>query len=736
MDTAASFSRFRDWPLQIKLALYGGFIVVLGIGALAWYVVAELERNFEHLVAAEQATTASFVARTIDRELTLRSDALRNIAGPAALLLDSPARLQDFLNDRPTLHKIFNRDVYVISRAGVRVAEAPMRGLAGGTYTDRDYFNEVLKTGRPVFKPIMGRFARQPVLITALPLLGIDGAVLGVLCGAELIAPGNPFNFAGEVRYGSTGGFHIISPKDGVYVASSDPARVLRPTPRTGVNPLYDRRLQGFLGMGRVVDSRGLDILSTAARTTVQDWLVIAYLPAREAFAPLTGISSRIYTGAVTVSLLVGLSIWLILRRELAPLESAARALAETGPVEIVPPLEEKGSREVRLLLANFNRMRLRVLEQNDSLNGLLRDREAILSSDIVAFVKVKGRRYVWVNQAFCAMFGYDMEEIIGESSRLLYASEEDSIRFAEAAYPVIAGGGVFRCEVRYRRKDGSLRWYQVSGEALYAGGDESVWATVDIDDRKLAEEELHRLNSELEHRVAERTAQLEHSNRELDDFAYIASHDLKEPLRGLHNYASFLAEDYADRLDDEGRHYLERMQRLVERLTSLIDRLLAYSRLGSTALPMEPVILDAVLDEVAEDLKPFLAERGVELVRETPLPTVVGNGTRLGEVFQNLITNGAKYNDKQTKEVRIGCEPTPAPVFYVRDNGIGIAPQHRESVFRIFKRLHEQDKFGGGTGAGLTIVKKIVERHGGRIWLESTPGEGTTFYFTLSEEP
>lgn len=245
----------------------------------------------------------------------------------------------------------------------------------------------------------------------------------------------------------------------------------------------------------------------------------------------------------------------------------------------------------------------------------------------------------------------------------------------------------------------------------------------------------LRRADEALE-ALRQRSAELERSNRELDDFACIASHDLKEPLRGLHNYASFLQEDYAARLDDEGKRYLDRMQRLVERLTALIDRLLAYSRVGSKELPVEPVALDALLDDVVADLQPFLAEQGVGLVRATPLPTLTCNALRVGEVFQNLITNAAKYNDKPEKRVEIGCSGRGAtekpPVFYVRDNGIGIAPQHSDSVFRIFKRLHEQEKFGGGTGAGLTIAKKIVERHGGRIWLESAPGEGTTFFFTL----
>ena len=251
-----------------------------------------------------------------------------------------------------------------------------------------------------------------------------------------------------------------------------------------------------------------------------------------------------------------------------------------------------------------------------------------------------------------------------------------------------------------------------------------------DISKRRALEERL----SQSSLRIASAMAELKRSNKELDEFARVASHDLKEPLRGIHNYVSFLLEDYADCLDEQGRKYLGSMQRLAARMAALIDCLLDYSRLGSAPLAMEAINLETVLDEVAEDLRHFLIDHDVELRRAVRLPMVTGNAIRLGELLQNLITNGAKFNDKQEKWVEVGCEVAQAtPVFSVRDNGIGIPEQHRESVFGIFKRLHTQDKFGGGTGAGLTVAKKIVERHGGRIWLESLPGEGTTFRFTLA---
>lgn len=260
---------------------------------------------------------------------------------------------------------------------------------------------------------------------------------------------------------------------------------------------------------------------------------------------------------------------------------------------------------------------------------------------------------------------------------------------------------------------------------------------------------ELLRAKEDLEERVKDRTREIERrneelyqSNKELDDFAYIASHDLKEPLRGIHNFSSFLIEDYADKLDGEGRSKLETLMRLTRRMETLIDSLLQFSRLGRVDLAMDQVDLNETVAEVFESLAITLQESGTQVRIPRKLPTVRADRARVGEIFYNLVVNAVKYNDKPEKWIEIGAlvegdsdGAGQPPVFYVRDNGIGIAEKHHESVFRIFKRLHGRDKYGGGTGAGLTIAKKIVERHHGRIWLESSAGEGTTFYFTLEEE-
>ncbi|MDM9380107.1 ATP-binding protein [Chlorogloeopsis sp. ULAP01] len=234
---------------------------------------------------------------------------------------------------------------------------------------------------------------------------------------------------------------------------------------------------------------------------------------------------------------------------------------------------------------------------------------------------------------------------------------------------------------------------------------------------------------------LAKLNFELERSNQELDAFAYIASHDLKEPLRGIHNYSNFLIEDYGEILNEEGKAKLKTLIRLTQRMEDLIDSLLRFSRLGRVDLMLQQIDLNIVLQRILDLLGARIEETGAVISIPRPLPIVYCDRIQLGEVFSNLITNAIKYNDKAEKLVEIGyMEASETVTFYVQDNGIGIREKHFEAIFRIFKRLHSPNKYGGGTGAGLTIAKKIVERHGGKIWVESTYGEGSTFYFTLQK--
>lgn len=275
--------------------------------------------------------------------------------------------------------------------------------------------------------------------------------------------------------------------------------------------------------------------------------------------------------------------------------------------------------------------------------------------------------------------------------------------------------------------------------------GTAAPWTTVEREAaadirRYLVEMRLRAFNALQEHAasLSQLNTELGRSNEELDAFAYVASHDLKEPLRGIHNYALFLLEDYGEQLDEEGTSKLQTLVRLSHRMEGLIEALFQLSKAGRQELRVQEVDLNQIVEEILDTLHARLTETNTTVRVPRPLPTLRADWVRVREVFQNLITNAMRYSDSPEKLVEIGEAPAnPARpdcyVFYVRDNGIGIDPKHHASIFKIFKRLHAQEKYGGGTGAGLTIARRMIEKHGGELWVESELGQGATFYFSIS---
>jgi signal transduction histidine kinase len=318
----------------------------------------------------------------------------------------------------------------------------------------------------------------------------------------------------------------------------------------------------------------------------------------------------------------------------------------------------------------------------------------------------------------------------------LEHVHPDDRQRVKDEFRLAIETGKPWMVECRIVRADGEERWVWADGglQREMLGDDGLVRAASpparmvglisDITARKRTESVL-----------ARRTEELGRSNAELQDFAYAASHDLKEPLRGISNYAHFLLDDEGDQLSEQARERLHTIIRLSQRMYALLDSLLDYSRVGRTQLVLAEADLNLVATEIVDSMRPWLEERDAEVVIKGPLPIVPCDRIRAGQVFMNLIANGVKYNEGKPRRVEIGAmSEWGVPILYVRDNGIGIPERHLGTIFKMFRRLHPRDQYGGGTGAGLALVKRIIERHGGRIWVRSRPGQGTTFFFTLCE--
>jgi len=280
---------------------------------------------------------------------------------------------------------------------------------------------------------------------------------------------------------------------------------------------------------------------------------------------------------------------------------------------------------------------------------------------------------------------------------------------------------------------EGGSRWISLSGEPVFdEHGAFTGYRGVgsDITARKQAERELRRAHDELEHKARE----LERSNSELEQFAYVASHDLQEPLRMVSSYTQLVMRRYNDKLDKDAREFMNYVVDGAARMKQLLEDLLAYSRVGTRGKEFAPLEMEAVVRRAVTNLRAAIEEASATVTWEA-LPRLEGDDLQLSQLFQNLIGNALKFRSASVPRVTISAaEKADDWEIVVQDNGIGIEPQYYERIFMVFQRLHNKAEYPG-TGIGLAICKKVVERHGGRIWVESKPGEGSAFHFTLPKE-
>ena len=236
-------------------------------------------------------------------------------------------------------------------------------------------------------------------------------------------------------------------------------------------------------------------------------------------------------------------------------------------------------------------------------------------------------------------------------------------------------------------------------------------------------------------HKLQMLRVSLEDSNEELKNFAYTVSHDLQEPLRGINNFGQFLDDSLGATLATQERNWLNGIRKLTLRMSQQIEALLHYSRASQQALDQRSLDLGQLLTQVLENLAGRISETGTEIIVPRSWPKLRGDPERIRVVLENLIANAMKYNDQSQPRIEIGLLDGPVPTVFVQDNGIGIAENHREVIFNVFRRLHGREEYGGGTGAGLAIARKHIERHGGRLWVEAAPGGGSQFLFTLETD-
>ncbi|MBA3903325.1 MAG: hypothetical protein C0522_06580 [Rhodocyclaceae bacterium] len=387
--------------------------------------------------------------------------------------------------------------------------------------------------------------------------------------------------------------------------------------------------------------------------------------------------------------------------------------------------------------VAQRTRQLLAEVEQRSEVELALRESEAKFRSLVeqspvsIAITDINGN-IEYVNPHFCQASGYSAGELIGRNPRILKSGETSAEEYRRL-WRTITSGGTWRGELRNRRRDGSLYWEAASIQPVVDAQGHIVHflsLQEDITGRKRAEEEIRALNESLEQRVAERTTALERANRDLESFSYSVSHDLRAPLRAINGFAQILLETEHDRLTPEGRQHMGRVMHNAARLGQLIDDMLEFSRVARTEPNRQQVGMAELARQTLDELHD---EYPLAAVAIDDLPPISGDAAMLRQVWANLIGNALKYSARRGQpRVEIGFDPAlRSGTYYVRDNGAGFDMAYAGKLFGVFQRMHNDKEFPG-TGVGLAIVKRIVERHGGEIWAEAAPGEGATFYFTL----
>lgn len=476
-------------------------------------------------------------------------------------------------------------------------------------------------------------------------------------------------------------------------------ALILR-RPLTSTNLPAARAALGQEGVEEGVDYRGVRVLAAVRAVPDSPWSLVARMDTAEVYAPLR---ERLWM----LVALVGLTL-----------------LAAGAGFGFVRRQQELRSARERYQAAE-------ALTQSEA-----RFQQVAEGAPIgMAQADPRTGKWLGVNPKMCAITGYSESELLGLRVPDI-THPEDREADGEAFQRVVRGESPsYRIEKRYLRKDGGETWVNVNMTVLRDAAGQPVRtmaAIEDISERKRAEEEIRRLNAELEQRVVERTDRLDVANRELEAFSYSVSHDLRAPLRHIDGFAGLLLERCRADLTDQGRHYVDTIADSARQMGRLIDDLLQFSRNGRAEMHEAGVDMNRAVREALNTVANEWAGRTIEWVIGD-LPPVRGDGAMLRLVWTNLLGNAIKYTRaKPRARIEVAADEGPdETTFVVRDDGVGFDMRYAHKLFGVFQRLHSEAEFEG-TGIGLATVRRIVSRHGGRTWAEAELGTGAAFYFTL----
>ncbi|HSL44768.1 MAG TPA: ATP-binding protein [Anaerolineales bacterium] len=567
----------------------------------------------------------------------------------------------------------------------------------------------------PYVQNLYYSLAIQSVAMTAsAPLRSTDGQLLGVLTAHLDLTELNDI-FKRRTGLHQTDDAYLVNTSS---LFATQPRFILNPAVlRRGVHTEDVRRcLQQKSGVAEVLDYRNIPSIVVYRWLPARELCLVVKLDQIEAYGP-----ARAFGGTIAISSTIALLAAAVLafglsRSVTEPILALRAGAARFGQGELNTRLPETSSDELGELAREFNKMAEALAKQQTFLRQRA-EQFFNITLDLLCITNIDGR-LVDLNPAWENALGYKVEDLQGRVFTELVHPDDMNLAVS-ALQAVTAGQESNRFEVRFRHRDGNYHW--LAWALVISPHEQLVYgAARDVTQRRVAEE-----------RLQQQAEELERSNKELEQFAYVASHDLQEPLRIVSSYVQLLARRYKGRLDKDADEFIAYAVEGANRMKSLISDLLAYSRVGTRGKELAPVEMEEVFERVTRIMK-LAIEDSQAVITHDPLPVVLADNGQMIQLLQNLIANAIKFRGTQPPRVHVGVRRHDAHwLFFVRDNGIGIDPQYSERIFVIFQRLHNRDEYPG-TGIGLAICRKIVERHGGQIWVESELDKGATFYFTL----
>ena len=566
------------------------------------------------------------------------------------------------------------------------------------------------------------------------------GVVVGRVTVPEIV--GGIYEFQEEQSY-----FAILVDSEGTILACQDKDKIFKKITVEGPNSVdiiskIKNRRSDF-GRATILGVDGYFVYKPVPK---QSWSVVAFLPYEQFVFKLNALRDTILLVGLTI-LIAGMALSLFLSGDITePILELVKKTALLAKGNFSQRIDIKSKDEIGTLAESFNQMVENLQKTTTSIVNLHREiaerhkaekslrksenrfeEVAENSGDWIWEVNAEGL-YTYSSPVVEKILGYKPQEIVGKKYFYDFFAADVKEKFKEAALQAFARqesfGGFVNPNVH---RNGSVVILETYGKPVidekgnlcgYRGADR------DITDRKKSEEAMQRLNEELERTVEKLTI----ANREIADFVYAAAHDLKAPLRAIGSLAGIMLTDYKDKMDEQGQRHLNMLVKRTERMSGLIKGIMRYSEL-SRPMEMRRLDLNKIIQEAIAEVDP---PENIEIVQENDFPTIAGDRAHMIEVFQNLLNNAIRYMDKPKGYIRLGCvEQKDCWKFSIADNGCGIERKYFEQIFKVFQTLNRRDEVES-TGIGLPIVRRIIEKYDGKIWVESEPQKGSTFFFTL----